>query len=291
MELLKFLESKDKKVIKFLQRTKDNHIIETGYYNLDEHIICISSQIGCSMGCIFCATTKPINSLNSEQSFFRNLTSEEIIQQVNNILFFLQKKNKLGTKKILFSYMGMGEPFLNYDNVVKSIKTLVKLFPNSRTTVSSLGNWSDLIKKLAHEKISTVLKLHLSLHAPNDELRRKILPKTQKIQPALEALKYFSLAKKLSMKVNYLLIKDLNDSRENALQLVELLSPYPFVVKLSNLNNFNNELESSNENKFILFEKILNSRGIKTCRFISSGIDINAGCGQLRASYYNKNNI
>ena len=289
MKLLKSFKSKDGKTIKYLQQTDDGYVIETGYYNLDEHIICISSQIGCRIGCIFCATTNPDDSLNANKTFVRNLTAKEITQQVGNIFLRLKKQGKLDSKKILFSYMGMGEPFLNYENVVKSVKILSKKFPNSRTTISTLGVSPALIKKLAHEKINTVLKLHLSLHAPTDSLRKKILPKAQKIQPVLEALKYFSSVKNVPLKVNYILIESLNDSSEHASKLADLLKLYPFTVKLSNLNDFNN-LKSSSRNKFDVFEKILNSKGIKTCRFISTGTDIEAGCGQLRRRYYDDKN-
>lgn len=290
MKVLKSFKSKDRKTTKYLQQTDDGNIIETGYYNLDEHVICISSQIGCSMGCIFCATTNPDDLSNTNKAFIRNLTSKEITQQVDNIFLCMKKQGKLGLKKILFSYMGMGEPFLNYENVVNSIKKLSKEFPNSRTTISTSGINPALIKKLTHEKINTVLKIHLSLHAPTNILRKKILPKAQKIQPALEALKYFSSIRSVPLKVNYILIADLNDSPEHASKLANLLKPYPFIVKLSNLNDFNN-LKSSDENKFDAFEKILNSSGIKTCRFISTGTDIKAGCGQLRRRYYSKKNI
>ncbi|MFC1612926.1 radical SAM protein [Patescibacteria group bacterium] len=288
MELLKSFKSKDEKTIKYLQKTDDGHIIETGYYNLDEHIVCISSQIGCQMGCIFCATTNPVDSLNPNKSFIRNLTSEEITQQVKNIFLHLQKQGELKSKKILFSYMGMGEPFLNYENVVNSIKILSKEFPNSRATISTIGINPTLIKKIGHEKIDITLKVHLSFHAPNDKLRKKILPKAQKIQPALEALKYFSSVRNVPVKVNYILIKGVNDAQKHASQLSNLLKPYSFTVKLSNLNDFNN-LKPSNKNKFDAFKKMLNSKGIKTCKFIPTGTDIKAGCGQLRRHYYDKN--
>ena len=286
MKIVKSLISDDEKSIKYLQKTEDNHIIETGYYDLDEHIICISSQIGCSMDCIFCATTAPIDLLSPDKLFIRNLTSEEIVQQVRNVLKTI-KESKLKTKRILFSYMGMGEPFLNYKSVVKSIKTLSKEFPNSRTTLSTIGVKTRLMKKLAQEKIDKVLKLHLSLHAPSDKLRKRILPKAKKIKPAVEALKYFSSTRNSPSKVNYILIKNINDSKDCAIQLAKLLQPYVFIVKLSNLNNFNN-LESSGLDKFDMFEEILNSYGIKTCRFFSTGTDIQAGCGQLRRHFYKR---
>jgi len=284
MKIIKKLKSKDGHTTKFLQQTKDGHVVETGYYNIDENILCISTQIGCSMGCICCATTLPV--AGSKKSFIRNLTADEIVSEVKNVLLAINKKD-LKSKKILFSYFGMGEPFLNYKNVVKSIKTLTKLFPNSRTTLCTTGVKPNLIKKLAHEKINTLLKLQLSLQAPTDALRKKILPNAGKIKPGLEALKYFSLTRKTPAKTVYVLIKNINDSKKCALQLAKLLKNYPFIVKLSNLNEIKN-LKPAGEEKFKLFEKILNSTGIKTCRFYSDGTDINTGCGQLRRSYYNK---
>jgi len=284
MKIIKSLISNDKKSIKYLQKTKDNHIIETGYYNLDEHIVCISSQIGCLMDCVFCAATAPVDLLNPNKRFIRNLTSEEIVRQTRNILQTIDR-HRLKKKRILFSYMGMGEPFLNYKDVVKSIKILTKEFPDSRTTLATIGIKPILMRKLAHEKIDTILKLHLSLHAPNDKLRSRILPKAKRIKPALEALNYFSSTRNIACKVNYILIKDLNDSVNHATQLAKLLQDYPFIVKLSNLNDFN-QLESSDLDKFELFENILNSFGIETCRFFSIGTKIQAGCGQLRRHYY-----
>lgn len=284
MKIIKSIVSKDGKTTKYLQKTEGDQVIETSYFDVDEHNICISSQIGCQMGCIFCATAKPIDSLNS--NFIRNLTTKEIVHQVKNVLALIPKKS-LGSKRILFCFMGMGEPFLNYKNVVKSIKILSKEFPNSRTTICTLGINPPLIKKLAHENINSMLKLHLSLHAPNDSLRKKILPQAQKIKPALEALKYFSLIRKVPAKVNYVLIKGVNDSMKQAKELANLLESYPFVVKLSvlNLNDFN-KLKPANEKKFRTFEKILNAKKVKTCRFFPDGTDIQSSCGQMKRSFY-----
>jgi len=176
MRIVKTVPSNDGITTKYLQETEDSQIIETGYYNIDEDIICISSQIGCSMGCIFCATTLPINGENNK-SFVRNLSAKEIFTQVVNVLEDKESTNE----NILFSYMGMGEPFLNYENVVESIKLLTNKYPNSRATISTMGVDLDLIRVLAHEDINTKLKLHVSLHASNDDLRKGILPNCKPI--------------------------------------------------------------------------------------------------------------
>lgn len=280
MKIIDSLKSKDNKTIKYLQKTKDNQMIETGYFNEEEVNICISTQIGCAMGCVFCATSNQMNSKTS--NFIRNLTSKEIIQQVENVLKKIDKK-KLKSSNILFCFMGMGEPFLNYNNVLKSIKILSKKYSSSRVTICTLGINLKLIRELAREKGLPEIKLHLSFHAPNDKLRKRILPNAQKIKPTLEALKYFSLIKGTSVKLNYVLIKSFNDSQKQAKELAELLKNYPFVVKLSLLNlNDVHKLKPSEEAQFKLFEKILNSKKIKNCRFFPDGTDIQSSCGQLK---------
>ncbi len=285
MKIIKSLKSKDGITTKYLQEAKDDHIIETAFYGLDEHIICLSSQIGCPMGCVFCAATKPADDSRPSQPLIRNLNTEEIVQQAKNVLNLLDP-NVLSSKRVLLSFMGLGEPFLNYQNVVQGTEKLTREYPNSRVTISTIGASPEKMKKIAREKLSIIIKLHLSLHAPNDKLRRKILPRAGKIKPSLEALKYFSLTKNVKAKVNYHPIKNLNDSKKHALQLAKLLEPYPFIVKLSMFNSYNG-LEPSTMGKFKLFEDTLNAHGIETCRFVSvPGLDIKAGCGQFRRHYY-----
>jgi 23S rRNA (adenine2503-C2)-methyltransferase len=280
MRIVDEFASKDGKTKKFLQETEDGNIIETGYYDLDEHIVCISSQIGCPIGCVFCATAGAIASL--KRPFVRNLSVEEIVGQVSNILSNLDRNTT--SKRILFSYMGMGEPFLNFENIVDSIKRLASLFPNSRATIGTTGVDTKKIMSLADEDFPILLKLHLSVHAPNDSLRVKLIPGAKSLKASLDALLYFSLKKAVSCKVNYLLIQGLNDSEKDARELGRLLSPYPFTVKLSRLNTFGSFCPSEEE-KFSLFEKILGSFGLTTCRFVSTGVDIGAGCGQFRRHF------
>lgn len=235
------------------------------------------------MNCIFCAAPSSSESLGSNNKVIRNLSVKEIVEQVENILRTL-KPNNLVSKRVLFSFMGMGEPFLNYQNIVLSIRELANNFVNSRATISTLGVSPKKLREIAHEEFQIPLNIHLSLHAPNEDLRRKILPHAGKIKSSLDALEYFSVIRKVNAKINYLLIKDLNDSEAHALQLAELLKPYLFAVKLSKLNSYRN-LRPSPMSKFILFEEILNTRGIETSRFASAGTDINAGCGQLRRRF------
>lgn len=271
---IKLIISQDKLNRKFLMQTHDHQLIEAGYYTLDEHILCLSSQIGCPMKCLFCA---------SGESFTRNLSAAEIVSQAENILAEI-KDGGPEEKGLLFSFMGMGEPFLNYENLVKSLWLLGYYYPNSRMTISTLGTRPELMKNLARLRLNNTLKLHLSLHAPNDELRRRLLPQAGNIRPALDALAYFSSVRKVSVKVNYVLINKFNDSRKQAFQLAKLLKPYPFIVKLSCLNEINGFTASSFQ-QTREFETILDDRGIKTCRFFSSGAVVKAGCGQFRRAF------
>lgn len=277
MKFVKFLQSTDKSK-KFLYQTNDNYAVETGYYDLDEHIICISSQIGCAMKCVFCATTY---AEDRSKLCIRNLSKKEIIMQVKNVIDSI---NNLGDKQLLLSYMGIGEPLLNYDNVVESIKELAKQYPNSRATICTLGVNLDLMKKLADEQFPITVKLHLSLHAPNDKLRKKLLPNAKPIKESLEALKYFAQKTNTISKVNYTLIKNKNDTIEHAKQLANCVKDYPFIVKLSKLNAFE-QFKVSEDIKRDKFEYILKEHNIKTTTFSSHGTDICAGCGQLRKRF------
>ncbi|MFH0715082.1 MAG: radical SAM protein [Candidatus Diapherotrites archaeon] len=278
MEIVQFFAS-----AKVLQICADSHIVETGYFALDEHILCLSCQVGCPLACRFCASGKPIG-FPKPKSFERNLSSAEIVEQARNVINCIPKA-KNDSRKLLFSYAGSGEPFLNYANVLQSIRALNHSFPNSRTTIFTTGVLPRKMRTLAREDFQGVLKLHLSLHAPNDALRKQFMPNAGKIKPALEALNYFSQQRHVRAKVNYSLIQNVNDSEEHALELAELLQSYSFTVTLSCFNTNANGFKPSTEEKFLLFEKMLKEKGIPTERFRSSGTELGAGCGQLKRHF------
>lgn len=287
MKIIKQIQSKDGKTTKFLQQTKDYHIIETSQFDLEENIVCISTQIGCPMGCIFCATTEPIDVINPKLRFIRNLTCEEISQQIINVL-----KSKIGkrniSKPILLSYMGMGEPLLNYDNVVCSIKNISSTYKEvKQATIATLGILPSKIRKLANEKFNIKVKIQLSLHASTERLRKKIMPGSKSIRKALESMKYYSKIKGEPVKINYMLINGINNSEKDARDLVKLLYPNRdyFIVKLIVLNAFG-KYKPSSENRFNKFRTILEDSGIKVIKFVGDGLDIKASCGQLRRYYY-----
>lgn len=288
MKIIRELKSKDGKSIKLLQQTHDRHIIETAVVNLDEIIICISTQIGCPLGCVFCATTKPIDNQKPQTRFIRNLNCPEICQQVTNVI--KEKIPKRNKKPILLSYMGMGEPLLNYNNVICSIKKLALEYRQiKRATISTSGIRPDKIRRLAREKFPIQVKLHYSLHAPNDKLRKQIMPGAGPIKPALTATNYFAQVTGETVKVNYILIKGLNDSLKQADEFSKLLFPcrQNFVAKLTVFNDFEKYKKTSQKN-FKKFKEKLDNTGIKTTTFIGNGFDIKASCGQLRRRFYKK---
>ena len=287
MKIIKQVKSKDGIAVKFLQQTHDDHIIETGYYSLDENIVCISTQIGCPMGCIFCATTAPVDKLNPKLNFIRNLSCEEICRQVDNVLEAMANKD-VGGKSVLLSYMGMGEPFLNYKNVICSIRKLsLKHLNIKRVTLATSGLFPSKIRGLAKEKFGTKVKVQLSLHAPEEELRKKIMPASKSIKRAIEAMVFYSKMKNEKLKINYALISGINDSDENAHKLAKILMPYKenFILKLMVLHNFK-KFKKSNDKRFDCFKKILENSGIEVVKFLGDGLDIKASCGQLRRHYY-----
>ncbi len=227
---------------------------------------CVSSQVGCAMKCSFCAT--------GLMGFSRNLTKEEIVAQ-----FELMG----GIKKITnVVFMGMGEPLHNYNNVVMAVNELRKQGLSwQKITVSTIGI-PDKIKQLGKD---TQCKLALSLHAPNDALRSKLVPLNNRfsIKEIIEACKEFPLRKKCELMIEYVLLAGINDSSECAKELAVLLKQIPFVV--INLIPYNivqgisferPSLEQCNK-----FKQILIDAGFKTIIRTTKGLDSNAACGML----------
>jgi len=268
MKIVNKLISGDGLSQKQMQLADDGAYIESAYFNLDEHVFCISSQVGCPLGCSFCAS--------GSAGFFRNLRAVEIVQQVENIIISIAP---LEYKKLLFSFTGSGEPLLNYSEVMAAAGFLCEKYDNPRITISTTGVAPDLIRKLARELPGRQVQLHLSLHAPDDELRCKLMPNAGNIAPALDALEFFAKERRVTPKVNYVLIKGVNDSREQAIELAKLLQSRNVIAKLGRLNPFSGYLPSE---QFQMFEEVLSSYGVKSTRFASIGTDIWSGCGQLR---------
>jgi 23S rRNA (adenine2503-C2)-methyltransferase len=278
---IKYLfELRDKKTIeavflkmKDVQKDEDGNIIKQAQYTF-----CISSQVGCKIKCSFCATGKA--------GFTRNLDAGEIIAQI----VYLKKDNELAENKAMnIVYMGMGEPLDNYDNVVKSIKiSQEKLGLNispHRQTLSTSGV-VDKIDALSRENLG--INLAISLHAVSDELRNELIPINRKynIQALIKQIKAYPLEKRQKIFFEYLVIKDKNDSLEDAKQLVKLLSNIPSKVNLIYFNPSGNINYARPSIKNVeAFKDYLNKKGLRATIRESKGLDIDGACGQLNEKY------
>jgi len=267
-------ESKDKKTLKVLIELGDGQKIETVLmrYESERNTVCVSSQVGCALGCDFCATGK--------LGFRRNLTVDEIASQV---LFFARLLKKKDDKITNVVFMGMGEPFLNYDNVLESIKILndQKGFNLGARhfSVSTVGIVEG-IKKLAEEPFQ--INLAISLHAPGDELRSKLMPVNKKYQ-INEILKLVDdYIKKTNRKVmfEYIMIDGVNDSARHARELAKLMKKPLYFINLIPCNPVG-DFKASPQAQIEKFKKILKERGVQVNQRYSFGQDIKAACGQL----------
>ena len=273
LSVFKKQKSKIDNTIKFLLKTLDAQFIETvSMIEDNRHTVCISSQIGCNVDCDFCATGK--------MGFKRNLSVGEILEQ----LLIVNKNVNHKVTNIVF--MGMGEPFLNYNNVIKASQILANPkgfnLSTKRITISTAGILPK-IEKYILEKHK--YKLAISLNASNDVTRKKIMPINKKwnIDKLLLATKKYSFNKHRIIMFEYVLLKDFNDSDEDALELSRLLKNITCKINLIPFNEIYGEYKRPDQERIDSFAKILfNNRGDYRV-FIrwSKGEDINAACGQL----------
>jgi 23S rRNA (adenine2503-C2)-methyltransferase len=265
---------------KFLFRLGDGHHIETVLIPEKDHFtLCVSTQVGCAMNCQFCLTAKG--------GFKRNLTVAEIISQVRDARFFLVQKKIDPLKLSNIVFMGMGEPLANYDTLIKALQIILDTdygmkFAARRVTVSTSG----VIPKIAQLGLDTEVNLAVSLNAVDDKTRSRLMPINDKypIAALLEACQKFTMKPRNKITFEYILIKGINDSREDALKLVKLLSPIRAKV---NLIPFNEHEESSfkrpGSKQILSFLQILLDNDMTAMTRKSKGADISAACGQLKA--------
>ena len=237
--------------------------------------ICISSQVGCPLNCAFCATGR--------YGFKRNLKSEEIIEQVLFWARYLREEGK-DNKIDNIVYMGMGEPFLNYPEFIKSVKSLNN--PETfnigarRISVSTAGVLPG-IKRLAGEKIQ--INLAISLHAANDNVRRDIMPiaKQYTLKETLKAVDDYIRKTGRRVMFEYLMIKDVNDRNEDALELAKILNKPLYLINLIPYNP-TGQFRASSRERIEKFKKVLEDEGLPVTIRLSFGQSILAACGQLR---------
>ncbi len=271
-EIVKMLESNDG-TKKYLFGLNDGNAIESVLmqYHFGK-TVCVSSQIGCKMGCKFCASTGI--------PFIRNLTSGEIVEQIIRI------EQDINEKISNVVFMGIGEPFDNYDNVINAIKILNNqkgLNIGARHISVSTSGIVPIIYKFADENVQCTLSI--SLHSANNETRSSMMPvnNAYNIQELIKACKYYIQKTNKRISFEYALAKDNNDNKKAADELINLLHNMLCHVNLIPINKIENGkyVKASNEN-IIKFRDYLNDNGITATIRRELGSDINAACGQLR---------
>lgn len=259
--------------LKYLIEYPDGECVETVLMRFDNRAnltACVSSQIGCAVNCSFCATGK--------RGYVRNLSYKEIIEQVLTI----QRDTGLKVTNIVF--MGQGEPLLNLENVLKAMDIFNDNFQIGarRLTVSTSGILPG-IEKLADNEMQSTLAI--SLHAPNHEIRRKLMPIENKFDMASlkKSLKKYVEKTGRRITIEYLLIKNLNDSIENAKELADYLSDIKCNINLIPYNpTEKNDYQRPSNNAVQKFKYLLEHSGKKVTVRLERGADIDAACGQLR---------
>ncbi|MEK9132866.1 MAG: 23S rRNA (adenine(2503)-C(2))-methyltransferase RlmN [Patescibacteria group bacterium] len=271
-EVEREVESKSGDTTKTLFKLKDGSLIEgvLMHFKDGRNSVCVSSQVGCPLKCAFCAT--------GARGFTRNLTAEEIADQV---LYFNHKLKKRVTHVV---FMGMGEPLLNYENVMEAISVLndEDLFGIAarHITVSTAGIIPG-IEKLMQAKIQ--INLALSLHAPNQTLREKLMPiaNSYKLPDLMKAVLSYLNATRRRISYEYVMLKGINDSASHAEELSKLLRGQLCHVNLIPYNETYLGFSNAGRPQIETFRKILEKHKVPVTIRVSLGQDISAACGQL----------
>lgn len=264
---------------KWLLKMHDGQAIETVYIpERDRGTLCVSSQVGCMMTCTFCST--------GTQGFNRNLSIAEIIGQVWVAVRQLSEQNGEHDRKVTnVVMMGMGEPLMNFDNVVAAMDLMLDDFAyglsKRRVTLSTSG----IVPEIYRLAETLPVSLAISLHAPNDSLRNEIVPINRKY-PLSELLAacqaYLKNNPHNTITFEYVMLQEINDSPEQARELVTLLEGMPAKLNLIPFNPFpGTQYTRSSNNRIHRFQKILMEAGITTTIRKTRGDDIDAACGQL----------
>jgi len=259
-----------------LEIDSGNHIETVFIPEQGRGTLCVSSQVGCALACSFCST--------AQQGFNRNLSTAEIVGQIwvaNRALGFDPKGQRIVSNVVM---MGMGEPLLNFDNVVNAMDIMMDDFAyglsKRRVTLSTAGVVP------AIDRLSEVsdVSLALSLHAPNDKLRDELVPLNKKypIKDVLAACKRYVGQDRRRITIEYVMLDGINDSLQHARELVRLLKDVPVKVNLIPFNPFpQTRYRRSSHNAVDQFREVLMSHNLMTITRKTRGDDIDAACGQL----------
>jgi 23S rRNA (adenine2503-C2)-methyltransferase len=269
---------------KWLLRLSDNNCIETVFIPEDGRgTLCVSSQVGCMLNCSFCST--------AQQGFNRNLTSGEIVAQVWLAAQGLGRHPDGSRRLSNVVMMGMGEPLLNYDNVVRAMRLLLDDFgyglSKRRITLSTAG----IVPAIRQLREDCAVSLAVSLHAPDDLLRSELVPLNRKypIRELLAACHAYVGDSRRRVTFEYVLLSGVNDSDAHARTLVRILERVPAKVNLIPFNPFpDTRYRRSSPERIQRFFEILNRAGIVTITRKTRGDDIDAACGQLAGRFHDR---
>ena len=281
-EISEIQQSKDG-TIKWLIKLKDKSEVETVYIPQDDRgTVCLSSQVGCTLNCTFCHT--------GTQALVRNLTSGEIIGQLMIVMDHLNdwpsgKNNRKVTNIVM---MGMGEPLLNYEEVSKAIKIMMSddgiAISRRKITLSTSG----IIPNIEKTGVELGVNLAISLHAVNDKVRNQLVPINKKynLESLINACRnYPKLSNSRRITWEYVMLKNINDSIEDASNLIKLITGIPSKINLIPFNPWPGSIfETSSQKKIDDFAKILMDAGFASPIRKPRGQDIYAACGQLKSA-------
>lgn len=266
------VQTSQDKTVKFLWRFLDGNEVESVLMDHgNHHTACLSTQVGCPLRCDFCATGR--------QGFVRNLTAGEIVAH------FLAMESWLGQDIKNVVFMGMGEPLLNWDNLKKAIEILnhpkMRGMGIRRMTISTAGVAPGI---LALAESGLDVGLSVSLHAPNDDIRSRLMPVNDRypLGQVIDALKVYQKKTGSRVTVEYVMLKKINDETEHAYELAALLSDLDVYVNLIPYNPVIERYSRPSASRVAPFAAILRNLGIEVDVRKEKGADIDAACGQLR---------
>jgi 23S rRNA (adenine2503-C2)-methyltransferase len=274
--------------VKFAFTLDDGNVIESVLIpEPDRNTLCLSSQVGCAMNCSFCLT--------ATMGFTRNLLPSEIVNQVCAVGDFLRNQSKsklIGPDRVTnLVFMGMGEPLNNLENLIKSISILTEQrgldMTNRRITVSTCG----IASKMIELGERTDVNLAISLHAVDDKTRDRLMPVNNRypLSELLQACRDYPMAKRKRIMFEYILLKGINDSDEEAHELARILRGIPCKINLLPYNESPGlPFKSPSRNRVYAFQKIVRDAGYSVFIRTSRGEDISAACGQLAKKKQNE---
>lgn len=282
LEEVTSLHSQTDETVKYLFRLNDNRVIESVLMKYHHgNSVCISSQVGCRMGCTFCAST-----IGGKE---RDLLPSEMLDQVYRIQVLS------GERVSNIVVMGTGEPFDNYDNLIRFLRLVTDpdgINISARNITVSTCGIPDRIRDFAMEGLPVTLAL--SLHAPNNELRKKLMPVAKKYEltEVIDAFLYFYEKTGRRLTFEYSLVEGVNDGTEHARELAALVKGMNCHINLIPVNPIKERsYRKSDSSKIQNFKKTLEKYRINVTIRREMGADINAACGQLRKSYIDTNSV